>query len=188
MAKNNDKDFWSMWRIPLLIAVLAVLVCILCSSCEFFRKLDKSKTEVRGDSTNVKKEAEGLNKVDTSKSKTETASTKETVYYPQPIIIKGDDGKSYPVFVPQIVKETGSSKEEKQNFNYDQWFKEKTDSITIAQLRLELDKKSETKGSVLGMGFWIGVSILGVVLLGIVIVLAKFANQIKNVTSFINNK
>jgi len=181
MVNHKDKDFWSMWKLPILIAVLIVLVCILCSSCEFFRKLDKQTTEVKNDSTKVNKVTEVASSVDTSKSK--SASTKETVYYPQPIIVQGKDGESKIVFVPQTVKETGT--EEKQNFNFDNYRRDLLDSIAIAQLREELNKKSETKGSLLGIGFWIGVAILGVVLIVLLLALVHFKNQIISIKNLL---
>ncbi len=183
--EDSNRMFFRKTYIPsLTIAFVCVIILVSLSSCEFFRKLDKSAVVNKNDSTNVKKETEVSSSVDTSKTK--TASTKETVYYPQPIIVPGKDGETKIVFVPQTVKETGT--EEKQNFNFDNYRRDLLDSMRIAQLESQLNKQSETKGSVLGMGFWIGVSILGVVLLAIIVVLAKFANQLKNVTSLLNNK
>jgi uncharacterized membrane protein len=161
--------------------IFLFLTAFICSGCEFMRKLDKSATTDRNDSTNVKKQTEVSSSVDTSKTK--TASTKETVYYPQPIIVPGKDGETKIVFVPQTVKETGT--EEKQNFNYENYMKNVLDSMTIAQLKSELNKKSETEGSVLGMGFWIGIAIVGVVLIGLLLALVHFKNQIVNIKNLL---
>ena len=181
--EDSNKMFFTKTYIPsLTVAFVCVVILISLSSCEFFRKLDKQTTTNKNDSTNVKKETVTASSVDTSKSK--SASTKETVYYPQPIIVPGKDGETKIVFVPQTVKETGT--EEKQNFNYENYMKNFVDSMTIAQLKAELNKKSETKGSLLGIGFWIGVSILGIVLLAIIIVLAKFSSKLTSVTAFLN--
>ena len=154
---------------------------IMCSGCEFFRKMSKSETEVRGDSVNVKKATEVSSSVDTSKSK--IASTKETVYYPQPIIVPGKDGETKIVFVPQTVKETGT--EEKQNYNFENYRKDFLDSMRMAKLEAELNKKSETEGSILGIGLWIGIAIVGVVLIGLLIALVHFKNQIVNIKSLL---
>jgi hypothetical protein len=184
MTRGSDKDFFTIVKGALIVAATLLFICFICSGCEFFRKLDKSATTNKNDSTNVKKETETSSSIDTSKSK--SASTKETVYYPQPIIVPGKDGETKIVFVPQTVRETGT--EEKQNFNYESYIKAKLDSMTIAQLQSQLDKKSETKGSVLGIGFWIGIAIVGVVLLAIILVLAKFANQLTSVRALLTKK
>jgi len=185
MMEDSNKTFW---RKDFALAVAAVLIfaaivfiSVVTSGCEFFRKLDKQTTTAKSDSNNVKREVVVASSVDTSKSK--SASTKETVYYPQPIIVPGKDGETKIVFVPQTVKETGT--EEKQNFNFDNYRRDLLDSIAIAQLREELNKKSETKGSLLGIGFWIGIAILGVVLIGLLFALVHFKSQLINIKSLI---
>ena len=94
-----------------------VLIIILLSGCKLFREVDKKSS----DSTVVKKDIQSSAKVDTSQTKTETASTKETVYYPQPIYIQGKDGETKVVFVPQSTKETGTKKEESNNAIFETW-------------------------------------------------------------------
>lgn len=177
----NINSFFTMFRNSLLAALGIVLLMLACSSCDFFRRVQRTETQVKNDSTNVKKETETSSKIDTSK--TTTATTKETVYYPQPIIVPGKDGETKVIFVPQSTKETG--KQETQNFNYDQWFKEKTDSMTIANLQLELSKKTETKGSLLGIGFWIGISLFGLVLIFLMFMMLKFKNDIVSIKNLI---
>jgi len=178
---TSEQKFFRDFRNVLLIALGIVIVMFACSSCSVFGEFGKKRTSVSNDSTNFKKETEKLSKVDTSKSKNET--TKETVYYPQPIIVPGKDGETKVIFVPQSTKETG--KEETQNFNYDQWFKEKTDSMTIAQLQLELSKKSEIKAELLPLGFWLGLGFVGLVLIGVMFMLLKFKSEIVNIKNLI---
>ena len=177
---DDPNTFFKMFRNALLIALGIILLMFACS-CSFFNKSQRQTSTTKNDSTNVKKETEKSSKIDTSK--TTTATTKETVYYPQPIIVPGKDGETKVIFVPQSTKETG--KQETQNFNYDQWFKEKTDSITIANLQLELSKKSETKGSLLGIGFWIGISLFGLVLIFLMFMMLKFKNDIVSIKNLI---
>ena len=187
MIEDSNRKFWrqdfALAIAGILILAFIIFISVITSGCEFFRKIDKQTTTAKNDSTKVNKVTEVASSVDTSKSK--SASTKETVYYPQPIIVQGKDGESKIVFVPQTVKETGT--EEKQNFNFDNYRRDLLDSIAIAQLREELNKKSETKGSLLGIGFWIGVAILGVVLIGLLFALVHFKNQIVSIKSLIKN-
>jgi uncharacterized protein YpmB len=122
-----------------------IIFCTIFSSCSLFKKSQTTRKENNSDSTNVKKSSEVSSKVDTSKTKTETIHTKETIYQPQPIYVKGKDGETKIVFVPQSTKETGTSKEETQNFNYENTRKELLDSIRIANLELALSEKKESK-------------------------------------------
>lgn len=178
--EDSDKKYKGIWKevIGVLFILLAIAVWFSCSSCNIFQALKKDKQEVKNDSVNVKKETETSSKVDTSKTKTETIHTKETIYQPQPIYIQGKDGETKVIFVPASTKETGESKEEKQNFNYDNYRKEIADSLWKSNIEKMLSKESETKGSVLGIGFWLGVAGVGIVLIGILFMLTKFQNQI----------
>jgi hypothetical protein len=158
-----------------------VIVCLLLSSCSFFNKSQKTTSEIKNDSTKVKKETETSSKIDTSK--TTTATTKETVYYPQPIYIQGKDGETKVIFAPKSTTETG--KQEVQNFNYEDYRKDIVDSMRIANLELALSKKSETKGSLLGIGFWIGISLFGLVLIFLMFMMLKFKNDIVSIKNLI---
>ena len=151
-----------------------VVLCLILSSCDFFRRVQRTETEVKSDSANVKKVTETSSKIDTSK--TSTVTTKETVYYPQPIIVPGKNGETKVVFVPQSTKETGS--EERQNFNYEDYRKDLIDSMRIANLELALSKKTETKAALLPFGFWLGIGIVGLVAIGLMIMVLKMKSQI----------
>jgi hypothetical protein len=141
-----------------------VIVCLLLSSCSFFNKSQKTTSEIKND-------------------KTTTATTKETVYYPQPIYIQGKDGETKVIFAPKSTTETG--KQEVQNFNYEDYRKDIVDSMRIANLELALSKKSETKGSLLGIGFWIGISLFGLVLIFLMFMMLKFKNDIVSIKNLI---
>ena len=178
----NHNKFLRDFMTCLVIALIMVILCIIFSSCSLFNKSQKTKETIKTDSTSVKKVTETSSKVDTSKTKSE--STKETVYYPQPIIIPGTNGgEAKIIFVPQSTKETGKS--ETQNFNYDQWFKEKTDSMTIANLQLQLSKQSETKVGILPLGFWIGIGFVGLVAIGLMVMLLKMKSQFTSITNLL---
>ena len=164
-----------------IVALGIVLLCLIFSSCTLFNKSQKTKETKSSDSANVKKVTETSSKIDTSK--TTTVNTKETVYYPQPIIVPGKDGSTQVVFVPQSTKETGS--EQKQNFNYEDYRKDLIDSMRIANLEMQLSKQSETKTSILGFGFWLGVALVGIVLIGLMVMVLKMKSQFTSINNLL---
>lgn len=170
----NINSFFKDLITCLIIALVIVGLCLLLSSCDFFRRVQRTETETKNDSTNVKKVTETSSKIDTSK--TSTVTTKETVYYPQPIIVPGKNGETKVVFVPQSTRETGS--EEKQNFNYEDYRKDLLDSMRIANLELALSKQTETKAALLPFGFWLGIGIVGLVAIGLMVMILKMKSQI----------
>jgi hypothetical protein len=146
--KNNNESFWET-----VIAVLAVILIFLYAmlvfpSCKLLSKVNKAST----DSVQVVKGSEVLSKVDTSKNKTETASTKETIYYPQPIYIQGKDGETKVIFAPQSTKESGTTKTEDNTAKFEQMKKDFSDSLSV----LKNSKKSETKAGT----DWLQIAIL----------------------------
>jgi len=183
MKEPNENIFISVGGALIIIGLLFWL--ILFSGCKVFQDLKKEKSHIGSDSVNVKKESESLSKVDTSKSKSESAHNKETVYYPQPIYIEGKDGETKVVFVPQTVRESGTNKEETQNFNFENYRKDIIDSMRIAQLEFQLSKRVETKVDVLGIGFWIGVSLVGLVLIGLMVMILRLKNQFTSINNLL---
>jgi hypothetical protein len=183
--KDALKEFWLDVGVGILVFIAILTLLIFLSGCSLQTLFDKQKKEQASDSTSVKKETESFSKVDSTKSKSEATNTKETVYYPQPIIVPGRDGETKVVFVPQTVTESGTVKEEKQNFNFEDWYKRKEDSAKIAQLQTELDKKSKTEGSVLSVGQLIGIAFIGITFIGLLIALVYFKNQITNIKTLI---
>jgi hypothetical protein len=166
------------------VCALAVVLSLALSSCSFMSKSDKHQTANKSDSVAVTKEKEALNKVDTSKSKSESAYTKETFFFPG-----RDTTINNYIFQPSqpavYIRESGTQKEEKQNFNFESWLKEKEDSIRIAQLQTELNKKKESEGSVLSVGQLIGIALIGLVLIGIVLMAFHFKSQITSIKNLI---
>jgi len=130
------------------------------ASCKLFREIQTEKS----DSTSVNKSSEGLQKVDTSKIKSESASTKETVYYPQPIYIQGKDGETKVVFVPQSTKETEARKEETDLALFENFRKEFLDSLSSKTSK----KDAETKVKVLDFWQILALGLLFVVLIFII--------------------
>jgi hypothetical protein len=137
--KDTNEEYWEIVKgvVGGMILIIIFLLFFL-SSCKTISHLKKSTN----DSVSVVKTNEGSSKVDSSGSKSDKTNTKETVYYPQPIIIKGDDGKPYPVFVPQSVKETGTEKTEQVQLVKDDSWRQSFDSLKVAILSLAQDKKT----------------------------------------------
>ena len=195
MTGNMEPDIDKLFRqfigniLKWLFAALIIFIIIYTlTGCNVFRALKKEESEARADSVNVKKQTEVSSKVDTTKTKTETIHTKETIYQPQPIYIQGKDGETKVIFVPQSTKETGSNKEEKQNFSFEDYRKDFMDSVKIAEMEKQLAKQSETKGSLLGMGFWIGVSLVGLVLIGLMVMVLKMKTQFTSINNLLTKK
>ena len=181
---NETKEYIFTFIGALVIACVIVFLFVTLTGCKLLSKVEKQKSEVKTDSTNVKKVTETSSKVDTSK--TVTASSKETIYYPQPIIVPGKNGETKVVFVPQSTKETGT--EERQNFNYEDYRKDLIDSMRIANLELQLTKQSEIKTSVLGFGFWLGVALVGLVLIGLMIMVLRMKSQFTSINNLLTKK
>jgi len=134
---NKNESFWETVVAVAAVALIFVFMLVFLSSCKLFREVDKAKS----DSASVVKQSEVNTKVDTSKSKTETIHTKETIYQPQPIYIQGKDGETKVIFVPQTTRETGSQTQENTNYKFDGLRKEFLDSLNVAKA----SKQSETK-------------------------------------------
>jgi len=71
----NHNGFLRDFMTCLIIALVMVVLCLILSSCDFFRRVQRTETEVKSDSANVKKVTETSSKIDTSK--TSTVTTKE---------------------------------------------------------------------------------------------------------------
>jgi len=134
---NPYKSFFKNLLLAVLMAIAIVLMLIGMSSCKLFKEVKKDSS----DSARVVKQTETAIKVDTSKSKTETASTKETIYYPQPIYVQGKDGETKVIFVPQSTKETGSKTEENTNAIFEQFKKDFSDSLNSIKNSKQTDTK-----------------------------------------------
>lgn len=154
--KNPNTPYFKTLETAFVVALVIVLITITCSSCKLLSKVGKAKS----DSTTVIKQSETIAKVDTSKSKTETIHTKETVYQPQPIYIQGKDGETKVIFVPQSTREVGSVKTEDNTAKFEQMKKDFSDSLAV----IKSAKQSETKAGT----DWLQIAILGA--LGLVLI------------------
>lgn len=136
--RNSNKEYFTLLKGSLAIAIGIVALCLACSSCKLMYDIGKGKEQSKTDSVGVKKETEEKAKVDTSRSKSESTYSKETTYYPQPIYVNGPEPKI--VFVPQKVTESGTSKQESFNAIFESWKKNYEDSVAKAE-----QMKSKTK-------------------------------------------
>lgn len=153
--RDTNEEYWEVIKgvIGALI-ILAIFIIFFLTGCKTISHLKKATN----DSTSVKKVNEGSVKSDSSGSKSE--STKETVYYPQPIIVPGKDGETKVIFVPQTVKETGKTEEAK--VVKDESWREAFDSLSSKILSLSQDKKTKV-----GLSFieWMLVGAVGLMFL-----------------------
>lgn len=136
--RNKNESYWETVAAIGSVILIFLLAFLFMTSCKLVSKVDKNKL----DSVNVVKQSEVLNKVDTSKSKTETIHTKETIYQPQPIYIQGKDGETRVLFVPQMTRETGSTKIEDNTAKYEQFKKDYSDSLALLTFSKQSEKKA----------------------------------------------
>lgn len=179
---NPNKGFFIIIR----YFVITVLCIIALSSCKLFREVSKNEKQVSGDSTHVTSNLIDKNSVDTSKTKRNETSTKETVYYPQPIYIQGKDGETKTVFVPQSVKETGSKSEEINNAIFENYKQHIEDSLRISELERQQTKQTEIKGSILSFGESLGLVLIGLVIIGMVIMVIYLKNHMTSIKQLLS--
>lgn len=110
------------------LAIIIVLILLILSSC----KILTGKKTISDSSADVSKTKEGVTKTDSTGIKSDKTSTKETIYYPQPIYIQGKDGEPKVIFVPQSTKETGTEKTESVQLVKDESWREAFDSLMTA--------------------------------------------------------
>lgn len=174
---NQNKDFFIFIR----YYTITVLSIIALSSCKLFREVSKSDKQVSSDSTHVTSNLIDKSSIDTSKTKRNETSTKETVYYPQPIYIQGKDGETKTIFVPQSIKETGSKSEEINNAIFENYKQHIQDSLRISELERQQIKQTETKGSVLSLGELIGLALIGLVIIGMAVMVIYLKNHMTSI-------
>lgn len=186
MTNNEDtnSNFFHILRGAFIIAIVIVSICWVCSGCNLFRSVDKSSDskmeEKKGDSGLVRK-----NEVDTKRD----AEYEKTTYIP--IIPKGDSLviNNYMPSQPQprpyiIIQEKGRSSEQIKENNSDSMWNNRMDKL----LSVLTEKKTETKGSVLSVWQILGIAFLGIVLIGLLVALVYFKNQITNIHTLLNRK
>lgn len=147
----------------IILAALIWLLLFSLTGCRLIKERKTDSTIKTSDSANVKKQTESSNKVDTSKSKSETTYLKETyIYPPRDTIINN----YYPSSPSVYIRESGAKKEEVNNYNYDQRLKEVTDSMRIASLQERVNEQTKSKTKV-GPSFieWVLIGVLALLLL-----------------------
>lgn len=168
-------------------ALIIVAFLLSSSSCSVFRSLKKDEHNTQTDSTNLRKQTELTNTIDTSKSK--STYSKETItFYPQRDtvinnIIIPKTSNPYPVY---ITKETGTN--EIQNYNYETRQKQIIDSMRIANLEMQLNQRTEIKSSVLSPMQLIGLSIFGLIIITMIVLFAWITKKVNVISQIIKSK
>lgn len=157
--KDTNEEYWEIFKgVVGGLIILAIFIIFFLTGCKTSSQLKKATN----DSTSVKKETNSQVKLDSSGSKSDKTSTKETVYYPQPIYIEGKNGETKVVFVPQVVKETGTEKTEEVQVSKDESWREAFDSLSSKILNLSQDKKTKVGPSFIE---WILIIAVGLIFL-----------------------
>jgi hypothetical protein len=121
----------------LFCLAICLLVIGFCSSCKILRKIDKSVN----DSTSVSKSKEGAVSVDSSKYKKESDYTRTTFIYP-PRDTNITVNNYYPQQPSVIIQETGKQKEEGEAVKYDNYWRERYDSLSASSQKKSLDSST----------------------------------------------
>lgn len=152
--------------------LFSILVLTTFSSCEFFRKLDKTQES----SSDIKKENENTSSGDTSKIKSRSDYVRETWSWDtvKPVVnINVPEQKitTYPVYYQ---RETGSKSDEITLGMFYNFQKQITDSLNS----FKQSKQSETKAEVLSVGHLIMIGMILILLLCIAVLFIYFQNKI----------
>jgi hypothetical protein len=128
--KGMHDSFWELFSgvIAAIVILLILILVLICTGCKTLRNTKSSSR----DSTSVNNVSEGKVRVDSSGTRSDKTSTKETVYYPQPIYVQGKDGETKVIFVPQTTKETGTEKTEQVQVIKDTSWREAFNSVLVA--------------------------------------------------------
>lgn len=163
--------------------IIIILFSLILSSCEFFRKLDKSSSENSSIDTNK----EGSLRKDSSGTKSDKTYTKETFFYPgrdttiNNFIFQPEAKQQQPVV---YIRETGQEKTEQAQVIVDTSWKDFARLLVASQS----EKKTETEGSVLGTGTIIAIAVAGFVLLLLIIAIFYIIKKLNVVNLLINQK
>jgi hypothetical protein len=163
--------------ITIIAAIFGLLVMwAATSSCEFFRKLDKS--EVKNE--NKEQEKESSFHKDSTGSKLDKSYTKETfipVFQPRDTNVFNFNLPTNKATSPQYVyiKETGQENSQQSQVVVDTGWRD----MMRTMISLQSDKKTETESSVLGTRVIIGLCVFAFILLVLVGVILYVVNKIK---------
>ena len=155
--------------------IAAILIVLTLSSCEFFRKLDKGKT----DTTSVKTKETEVKSGDTTKVTTKATNEWERwTFAPRDtnVININLPKQSYPA---PIIYERGSGSQTQQVDMgvFENWKQRFQDSLKF----VEQFKKSETKGSILSVGQLIIIGLIIFLILCILVLIFFFQNKISTI-------
>lgn len=135
MIEDTNKRFFRDYDTSVLISFVLVVILITHSGCKFFQ-LKKSNSS---DTTSVKKDVTEQAKVDTSKSKSESEYKKETFYFGRDTTINN----FYPASPTVYIKESGSKKDETNNYQFENFRKELLDSINANKKVVSVETKGK---------------------------------------------
>ncbi len=144
------------------LSILAIAACVLLSSCEFFRKAQRSSA----DSTSVLKTNEVGTKVDSSTTKKASEYEKITYAFPPgDTTVINNYFPAYPSMPrPTVITvEKGTTQEQTNTFNYETLLKWKIDSLAASQKNSTVT----TKAALLNPFHFIAIG--GILLLGFIL-------------------
>jgi len=128
-----------MFIAALAAALLILFFMLFVTSCKILHKKDVQKS----DTADVKKETQSSVKVDTSKSKSESAYTRETFIYPG-----GDTNvfvtNNYPASPAVYIRESGTKKTEDDNFKFEDFKRDFLDSMKTVTTAKQTETKIKT--------------------------------------------
>lgn len=120
------------------IALWLIPFCCLLSSCESMRKITTSKK----DTTNVSKTDEGFVKSDSSSSRSDKEYERTTYIFPRDTTVINNYYPKSPA--PQvIIHEKGRENTEDKNFNQEDFWKSKYDSLNANQETKKVESKTK---------------------------------------------
>ena len=138
MEPDIDKAFNKILIRCAIVAIIIIGIIVFLSGCTLF----KTSKSVASDTTSVKKEVQLSSKVDTSKSKSESAYIKETfIYPPRDTTINNFYNTTNPPAV--YIRESGSKKEETNTAIFDNFRKEFLDSLAASKRTVATESKTK---------------------------------------------
>lgn len=142
-----------------ILLVLLAYLFIMCSGCSLFKQTTRNSTDTsqvrKSDSVRVTKNE--------STSNTNAEWWREIINY-RPHDSTYIEKTERPVYITQpvqIIREGGTVKQQTATINYDSLRYSRTDSL----MALFIQSQTKTKTNVLPLGFWIGIGIVGALLL-----------------------
>lgn len=179
MRKDTDNDFFKIMKGALIACAVILFICFACSSCSFKNKSNKSmdakEETAKVDTGSVKKK-----EVETKKDSEYERNVFIPVYPPRDTTINNFyPSQSKPDYI--IIQEKGRASEVVKETNQDSTWNNRMNQLLTALTT----KKTETEASVLGIGFWLGISGFVLVLIILLFALLHFKNQIVSIKNLL---